>query len=153
MRYAVLVVTLALAQFCTAAPSDERGFAADGVVVAVQGEKNEARINDPQSMGDMVEVWMLRIEKWPRQGRPNFILVEYTHRDAVVKDSELDSTLWRFDLRQVPPAQGGTCMSWWTQNFMPTALGVNQKLPPPKELECFLMRNRPVALRHLKAQR
>jgi hypothetical protein len=153
MHCATLLLIIVLLGFgAKATSSDEKDFAADGVVVAVQGEKNEARMNDPNSMGEMVEVWMVRIDRWPRSEKPTFVLVEYTHRDAVVKDSELDSTEWRFDLRSAPPAKRGTCMSWWTQTFMPTALGANQKLPPPKELGCFLMQKRPVSLRRTKAQ-
>jgi hypothetical protein len=32
-----------------------------------------------------------------------FILVEYTHRDSVVKDSELDSKVWKFEMRPAAP--------------------------------------------------
>ena len=152
MQHLVLLVILLLAQFIeTAAPSDDQYFAADGVVVAVQKTKDEVRMYDPHSMGDLVEVWMVRVDKWARSEKPSFILVEYTHRDAILKDSELDSTVWTFDIRQAPPAKSGTCMSWWTQNFMATALGANQKLPPPRELRCFLMQKRPAALRNAKA--
>lgn len=110
---------------------------------------------DPHSMGDMVEVWMVRVDNWRRTEKPGFILVEYTHRDAVVKDSELDSTVWRFEIRPAPPVESRTCISWWSaeRSFVPTALGANQKLPPPKQLGCFLMQKRPVALRNAKAQR
>jgi hypothetical protein len=154
MRDMALVLVLAFYQFVgTAKSSDDTYFAADGVVVAVQKTKDEARMYDPNSMGDLVEVWMLRIEKWPRPERPNFVLVEYTHRDDIVKDSALDGTVWKFEIRPTHPAESGTCMSWWTQTFMPTALGANQKLPPPKNLACFLMKNRPVALRDAKAHR
>lgn len=152
MSYAACVVTLVLVQFvATAAPSDDAYFSADGVVVAIQGSKDDARMNDPHSMGDMVEVWMLRIDKWPRSEGPRFILVEYRHRDAVVKDRELDNTVWRFEIRAAPPEKSGTCMSWWSDTFVPTALGANQKLPPPKELGCYLMQKRPAALRQMKA--
>jgi hypothetical protein len=153
MRPSVLLVILAISQsVATASPSDDQYLAAEGVVVAVQKTRDEVRMYDPHSMGDLVEVWMVRVDKWTRSEKPTFILVEYTHRDAILKDSELDSTEWRFDIRPAPPTQSGTCMSWWTQTFMPTALGANQKLPPPKELGCFLMQKRPVALRHTKAE-
>jgi RHS repeat-associated protein len=41
-------------------------------------------------------------------------------------------------------------MSWWSagRSFVPTARGVNQQLPPSKELDCFLMQKRPVALQN-----
>ena len=123
-----------------AIPSDEKHFTADGVV-AVQKTKDEARIYDPHSMGDLVEVWMVRVDKWTRSERPTFILVEYAHRDPILKDSELDRTEWRFNIRPAPPAKSETCMSWWTRTFIPTALGANQKLPPPKELGGFLIRS------------
>jgi hypothetical protein len=153
MRHVTSLLALVLVGFgAKATPSDEKHFTADGVVVAVQKTKDEARMYDPHSMGDLVEVWMVRVDKWTRSERPTFILVEYTHRDAILKDGELDSTEWRFDIRPAPPAKSGTCMSWWTQTFIPTALGANQKLPPPRELGCFLMQKRPVALRHTKAE-
>lgn len=149
---AFLLIFVLAGLFALAVPSDDNAFSAEGVVVAVQGTKDDARMNDPHSMGDMVEVWMVRVEKWPRSERPDFILIQYTHRDAVVKDSELDSTVWRFTLRPTPPAKSATCMSWWTQTFMPTEQGAHRRLPPPKELGCFLMQERPLALRHTKVE-
>jgi len=152
MRPAVFLMALMFASLVgTASPSDEKYFAVDGVVVAVQKTKDEVRMNDPHSMGDMVEVWMVRIDNWPQHDGPAFILVQYTHRDTVVKDRELDSAIWRFKIRAAPAAESGTCMSWWTETFLPTALGSSQKLPPPKELACFLMQTRPIALREMNA--
>ncbi len=137
------------------ASSNGGSFAAEGVVVAVEKAKDEVRMAAPHSMGDMVEVWMVHVAKWARPEKPGFILVEYTHRDAVVPDSELDKKVWRFEIRQAPASESGTCMSWWPagRSFIPTALGVNQKLPPGKELGCFLMQKRPVAVREAKPQR
>ena len=154
MRSPVVLLTFVVAgSLALAAPSDNEPISADGVVVAVQKTKDEVRMYDPNSMGDLVEVWMVRIDKWTRSERPTFILVEYAHRDAILKDSELDSTEWRFDIRPAPPAKRDTCMSWWTQTFMPTALGTDQKLPPPKELGCFLMKKQPVAIGRAEAVR
>lgn len=105
MRYATFLLILVFVGFeANAIASDERDFAADGVVVAVQKTKDEARMYDLHSMGDLVEVWMVRVDKWTLSERPTFILVEYTHRDAILKDSELDSTVWRLDIR--PGASG-----------------------------------------------
>jgi hypothetical protein len=136
----------------TAAYASDESFTAEGVVVAVQKAKDDARIADPHSMGDIVEVWMVYFDKWPRTKKPRFILIEYTHHDPIVRDRELDSTVWRFEISPAPTEQSGTCMSWWTQTFVPTAMGANQKLPPPKELGCFLMQKRPIALRSGKKQ-
>jgi hypothetical protein len=153
MRSSVVLLTFLVGGLLAlAVASDDKAFSVEGVVVAVQGTKGEARINVPHSMGDMVEVWMVRVEKWPRSEKRDFVLVEYKHRDAVVRDSELDSTVWRFVIRPTPPANHGTCMSWWTQSFMPTAQSAHRRFPLPKGLGCFLMQKRPVALRHTKVE-
>jgi|SRR4051812_38135756 hypothetical protein len=154
MRYIVLI-TFALSLLGIPASWSEGSFAAEGVVVAVQKAGYDVRMADPHSMGDMVEVWMVRVDNWARTGKPALILVEYTHGDAVVKDRELDSTVWRFEIRAAPSAESGTCLSWWSaeRSFVPTALRGNQKLPPAKQLRCFLMQKRPVALRDAKAPR
>lgn len=154
MRYLVAVTFAFCLTLGASASSSDGSFAAEGVVVAVQKAKDEVRMADPHSMGDMVEVWMVHVDKWPRTEKPGFILVEYTHHDSVVKDSELDKTVWKFEIRPATPAESGTCMSWWSaeRSFEPTLLGANQKLPPPKELGCFLMQKRPVALRDAKVQ-
>jgi len=148
MRQTVAVIAIALfLAVGIPASSDDGSFSAEGVVVAVQKAKNEVRMADPQSMGDMVEVWMVRVDKWPRPDKPRFILVEYTHRDALIKDGELDSTTWKFELHKPPPDKTGTCLSWWAgeRSFVPTALGSTGKLPPPKTVPCFLMKERPVS--------
>jgi hypothetical protein len=147
MRHTAVVITLALSLAVgISASSDDGGFSAEGVVVAVQKAKDEVRMADPQSMGDVVEVWMVRVDKWPRPDKPGFVLVEYTHHDALIKDGELDSTTWKFELRKPTPDKSGTCLSWWTaeRSFVPTALGSRGKLPAPKTIPCFLMRKRPV---------
>jgi hypothetical protein len=154
MRYLVVITFALCLTLGTAAPSSDGNLVAEGTVVAVQKAKDEVRMADPQSMGDMVEVWMVHVDNWPRAEKPGFILVEYTHRDPIVKDSELDSTVWKFEIRPAPAAESGTCMSWWSaeRSFVPTALGASQKLPQAKELGCFLMRKRPVAVRAAKPQ-
>jgi hypothetical protein len=92
MRSLAVVLTFVVAgSLALAVPLDEKDFVADGVVVAVQKTEDEARMYEPHSMGDLVEVWMVRVDKWTRSERPTFILVEYTHRDAILKDSELDT--------------------------------------------------------------
>lgn len=155
MRHLVAVTFALSLTLGTTATSSDGTFATEGIVVAVQKAKGEVRMADPHSMGDMVEVWMVHVDKWPRTKKPRFILVEYTHHDPIVKDSELDNTVWRFEIRPAPPAEGGTCMSWLSAEraFEPTALGANEKLPPPKELGCFLMQNRPIALRQASGHR
>lgn len=150
MKISVLIFLIFLLD-SLAMPSDQHGFAVDGIVVAVQKDKDDARMDDPHSMGDLVEVWMLRIAKWPQSGGPRFVLVQYSHRDPIVPDRELDRTVWRFTIRPTPAAESGTCMAWWTQNFIPTKPGTRTKLPKPEELSCFLMEKRPEALRDAKA--
>ena len=147
MRHTAAVIALALSLVIEIpASSDDASVSAKGVVVAVQKAKDEVRMADPQSMGDMVEVWMVRVDKWPRSDKPGFILVEYTHHDALIKGGELDSTTWKFELRKPPPDKGGTCLSWWAaeRSFVPTAFGSRGKLPAPKAIPCFLMKKRPV---------
>ena len=141
---AVLVFICSLA-FGAPASSSEDSFLAQGKVVAVQKAKDEIRMTD-NTDADMVEVWMVRLDHWPRSRKPGIILVEYTHHDSIVKDSELDRTIWTFEIRQAPPEKSGTCLSWWAaeRSFVPTAFGRWAKLPDPKSLSCFLMTKRPV---------
>lgn len=154
MKSIAFSIVLCLALVSTAFSSDKQ-LVIEGMVVAVQKTKDEVRMVDPHAMGDMVEVWMVKVPKWPRSEKTRFILVEYTHRAPLVTDSELDSTVWKFEVRPAPAADSRTCMSWWSadQSFVPTALGVGKKLPPPKGLDCFLMQKRPIAVRALKSYR
>jgi len=133
-----------LALALSPAPKDEP-LSAEGVVVATQKAKDEVRMRD-NTDADMVEVWMVKVEHWPQSQKPGIVLVEYTHHDSVIKDSELDGTTWTFEIRQAPPEKSGTCLSWWAaeRSFVPTAFGRHQKLPDPKKLACFLMTKRPV---------
>jgi hypothetical protein len=131
-------------------PTDEP-LSAEGVVVATQKAKDEVRMRD-NTDADMVEVWMVKVEHWPQFQKPGIVLVEYTHHDSVIKDSELDGTTWTFEIRQAPPEKSGTCLSWWAaeRSFVPTAFARREKLPDPKFLSCFLMTKRPVPARQGK---
>ena len=147
MRHTAVVFTVALSLVIGMyASSSDGSFSAEGVVVSVQKAKDEVRMADPQSVGDVVEVWMVGVDKWQRPDKPGFILVEYIHHDALIKDSELDWTTWKFELRKPPPDKSRTCLSWWAaeRSFVPTALASRGKLPAPKTIPCFLMKKRPV---------
>lgn len=143
---AIFMLTSWLA-FATPAVSSDEFFLADGKVVAIQKAKDEIRMLD-NTDADLVEVWMIRVDHWPRTQKPGIILVEYTHHDSIIKDSELDRTTWKFEIRQAPPEKSGTCLSWWAadRSFVPTAFGRRGKLPDPNTLACFLMTKRPVAV-------
>jgi len=131
-------------------PKDEV-LSAKGVVVATQKAKDEIRMQD-NTDADLVEVWMVKVGHWQQSQKPGIVLVEYTHHDSVIKDSELDGTTWTFEIRQAPPEKSGTCLSWWAakRSFVPTAFGRREKLPDPKTLSCFLMTKRPVPVRQGK---
>jgi hypothetical protein len=141
---AAFMLAFWLALTTIAAPRDE-SFLAEGKVVAIQKAKDEVRMLD-NTDADLVEVWMIRVDRWPQHQKPGIVLVEYTHHDSIIKDSELDRTTWTFAIRQAPPEKSGTCLSWWAaeRSFVPTAFGRRGKLPDPKTLTCFLMTKRPV---------
>jgi hypothetical protein len=130
----------------TTALSGDESFLAQGKVVAIQKAKDEVRMLD-NTDADLVEVWMVRLEHWPRPQKPGIVLVEYTHHDSIIKDSDLDRTTWTFEFRQAPPEKSGTCLSWWAaeRSFVRTAFGRREKLPDAKTLPCFLMTKRPVS--------
>jgi hypothetical protein len=140
--------------FATPVLSSDEFFLADGKVVAIQKAKDEIRMLD-NTDADLVEVWMVRVDHWPRPQKPGIILVEYTHHDSIIKDSELDKTIWKFEIRQAPPDKSGTCLSWWAAEraFVRTAFGRHEKLPDPKTLTCFLMTKRPVVASSTPATR
>lgn len=131
--------------FTTTAVSSDESVLAEGKVVAIQKAKDEVRMLD-NTDADLVEVWMVMVEHWPGPQKPGIVLVEYTHHDSIIKDSELDKTTWRFEIREAPPEKSGTCLSWWAaeRSFVPTAFGRRGKLPDAKTLSCFLMTKRPV---------
>jgi hypothetical protein len=146
MKNTVAVFPLAFwLAFATPVLSSDEHFLADGRVVAIQKAKDEVRMLD-NTDADLVEVWMVSVDHWSRPEKPGIILVEYTHHDSIIKDSELDKTTWKFEIRQAPPEKSGTCLSWWAaeRSFVPTAFGRRGKLPDPKTLTCFLMTKRPV---------
>lgn len=148
MRNTIAALMLAFwLLFTTIAASGDESFLAEGKVVAIQKAKDEVRMLD-NTDADLVEVWMVRLEHWPRPQKPGIVLVEYTHHDSIIKDSELDRTTWTFEVRQAPPEKSGTCLSWWAaeRSFVPTAFGRRGKLPDPKSLSCFLMTKRPVPI-------
>lgn len=91
MKYATAIVILVfLFMLGTGASANDESSSTDGTVVAIQKGKHEVRMIDPDSVGDLVEVWMVRVDHWPRAQKPEFILVEYTHKRQRVGQHNLE---------------------------------------------------------------
>jgi len=150
MRYKVVALTfslwLALAMPLT--PKEEL-LSAEGVVVAIQRGEGDLRLVDPNSLGDLAEIYMMRVDRWSQPQKQKYIIVEYIHRADLISYEQFDKTLWKFDVHQASPEQSKDCLSWMARgpSFVPTAFGANVKLPDPKELPCFLMEKRPSVVR------
>lgn len=119
-------------------------FIAEGKVLGIQKGKDEIRIL-ARTDADLVEVWMLEIERWSSPEKPRVILVQYTHHDNLITQDKLDTTVWKFEFSQAPPDQSGACTIWSAAErpFAETTFGAHRKLPDPKTLTCFLMTRRP----------
>ncbi|MGB2671012.1 MAG: hypothetical protein WBH24_13455 [Candidatus Acidiferrum sp.] len=150
MRYTGVALTfslwLALAMPLT---SKEEMLSAEGVVVAIQRSEGDLRLVDPNSVGDLAEIYMMRVDRWSQPQKQKYIIVEYIHRADLISYEQFDKTLWKFDVHQASAEQSKDCLSWMARgpSFVPTAFGANVKLPDPKELRCFLMEKRPSIVR------
>lgn len=101
---------------------------------------------DPNSVGDLAEMYMMRVDHWSQPQKQKYIIVEYIHRADLISYEQFDKTVWRFEVRQASPEQSKDCFSWMARgpSFLPTAFGAKGELPNPKDLPCFLMTTRPV---------
>ena len=118
----------------------------EGVVVAIQRGKDDTRIVDPNSMGDLAEIYLVRADHWSQPHKEKYIVVEYIHRADLIGYDQFDKTLWKFEVHQASPGESKNCFSWMARgpSFLSTAFGAKVKLPDPKTLTCFLMTKRPV---------
>jgi hypothetical protein len=124
-------------------------FRAEGAVVAIQLEEGQIRQWwQPGSLGDLVEVFMVRVYQWPHKNKPRLIVIGYSHNDAVIPDKEFDSNVWRFDLREEPPSEWNACSKDWITlgHSVKTPFGAHLRLPKPETLPCYLMEKRPIAV-------
>ncbi len=148
LRQSTLAFLFLCALALPASPKDEL-ISVDGPVVAIQRGNDDTRIIDPNSIGDLAEIYMVRADHWSEPHRAKYIIIEYIHRADLIAYGEFDKTLWRFEVHQASPEEAKDCLSWMARgpSFLPTAFGANVKLPDPKELPCFLMEKRPSVVR------
>ncbi len=147
MSYRIPVLAILLWQvFVVPVIAKEETIPAAGVVVAIQRGKSDTRIIDPSSLGDLAEIYMVRLDHWSQPRKVKYIIVEYIHRGDLISYEQFDKTQWRFDLQQASPEESNGCLSWMARgpSFLPTAFGVRLKLPDPKTLTCFLTTKRPI---------
>jgi len=123
-----------------------------GVVVAILKAKEGVRVIDPNSMGDLAEVYMVRVDSAPSGNEQKYILVEYNHRDGLIPYSQFDTFHWSLDVRQATLSQGNPCLDWLRPglSFASTRMGRRSKLPDPRTLICYLTTKRPVPFRRAK---
>ncbi|MGB6899223.1 MAG: hypothetical protein WBE12_11560, partial [Candidatus Acidiferrum sp.] len=85
MRYTGVALTfslwLALAMPLT---SKEEMLSAEGVVVAIQRSEGDLRLVDPNSVGDLAEIYMMRVDRWSQPQKQKYIIVEYIHRADLI---------------------------------------------------------------------
>jgi hypothetical protein len=151
MRYRIPALTFLLWQFF-ALPALPKGepISAEGPVVAIQRSKDDTRVVDPSSLGDLAEIYMVRFDRWSQPRKEKYIIIEYVHRADLISYDQFDKTLWNIELQQATSEESKECFTWMTRgpSFVPTAFGAKAELPNPKALPCFLMTKRPVPVSH-----
>jgi hypothetical protein len=145
-RLVIILVTIASVRSITAQSAH---FSAEGVVVATQEEDGASKLWDPNSMGDLAEVFMVRVDNWQQKSKPQLIMIGYTHRGRPMDYKQFDNAVWRFQLREPLLNQLGACSKAWVSlgHTVKTSFGANTQLPKPESLPCFLMEERPLAIR------
>ncbi|HVN81352.1 MAG TPA: hypothetical protein VMW38_20345 [Terriglobia bacterium] len=120
----------------------------EGPVIAIQKGKDDTRIVDPNSMGDLAEIYMVRADHWSQPRKEKYIIVEYIHRADLIAYDQFDKTAWKFQFHQESPEETKDCLSWVARgpSFLPTAFGAKEVLPNPKRLPCFLTTKPPTPL-------
>jgi hypothetical protein len=113
-------------------------FFAEGVVVAIQEEEGGSNLWDPNSMGDRVQVFIVRTDKWPQDSKVRLITIGYSHHDRPIALKQFDNTVWRFELHGPGPTHSDACSEMWVTlgRSVKTAFGTHLKLPKPETLPC-----------------
>ena len=144
-KYSPLAVLL-LCVFALPTVPKEDLISVDGPVLAIQRDKDDTRVIDPNSMGDLAEIFMVRADRWSEPRKEKYIIVEYIHRANLISYGEFDQTLWTFEVHQASSEESKDCHSWMARgpSFIPTAFGAKERLPKPETLPCFLTTKRPV---------
>ena len=147
MRYKILALSFLLWQLCAlqALPKEEL-ISVEGPVVAIQRSKDDTRVVDPNSLADLAEIYLVRVDHWSQPHKEKYIIIEYVHRGDLIGYDQFDKTRWKFQVHQASAEESKDCLSWMArgQSFLPTAFGAEEQLPNPKGLPCFLMTKRPV---------
>jgi hypothetical protein len=148
-----MIVVFSLGCAMPSTPKNDSLFL-QGVVVAIQRGKTDARLLEPESFADLAEIYMVRADHWSSPIRKEkYILVQYLHHTGLIEYAQFDNTRWIFELHHPSPETNKECLSWVAREaaekltFMPTALGAKAKLPEPQMLPCFLMTERPSVAR------
>ncbi len=147
-RYSALTLLVLYVFAASAVPRDEP-ISLEGPVIAIQRGKDDTRIMDPNSMGDLAEIYMVRADHWSQPRKEKYIIVEYIHRADLISYDQFDKTRWKFELEQPSPKANKDCHTWMARSkfsFVPTTFGAKSELPNPEALPCFLTRKRPVAV-------
>lgn len=154
MRTAFLIgviVALVCASRCS---SKNDSLLVQGVVVAIERGKTDARLVEPESFADLAEIYMVRADRWSTPSRKEkYILVEYVHHTGLIEYQQFDEMRWNLVLHPQSAETNQECLSWVARGsseeatFVPTAFGAKTKLPDPRTLSCFLVTERPSASR------
>ena len=144
---------LSLLFICTiyASTGMER-YVAEGVIVAILRVEKDTRITvPPGSLADLAEYYMVRIDRWSPLQKDKYILVEFSHQGRNIPYGQFDKFIWRIILPEFQE-NDRHCFVWSAKGvvFKPTAFGINGKLPDPKNLKCFSIKNRPVKIGRIK---
>jgi hypothetical protein len=148
-KFLVLALVISLLLVYVSSAQTDHLLWAKGVVVAIQGGKTDARIIVPGSLGDLAEIYMVRVDRWSTPRKENYVLFEYVHHTGLISYDQFDKRHWKFELNQYSPEQDRDCRSWMPREgaFHPTTFGASSNLPDPKTLTCFLLNKRPSAVR------
>lgn len=126
-----------------------------GVVVAILGANEGVRVIDPNSIGDLAEVYMVRVDSTSLLHEQKYMLVEYIHHKRPIPYSQFDAFSWSFDARHTASGQGNACLDWLRPglSFVPTRLGRHTTLPDPRTLSCYVTTKRPVPFPRVRQSR
>jgi hypothetical protein len=144
MRMRSFIVSSVLSSLsCLLAGAAEPVVSFEGVIVATQRSQTGLRLQEPHSIGDGSELWIVRTESWPKLKGGRLILAEYTYTGPAIDDQELEKGIWRFELRPAADTKHG-CVGWAGRDFIRTSQAGSMRVPPARDLPCFVIVKRPV---------
>lgn len=165
MKLSMITLTLLLlvGSRTVAAQSEPEQFIGEGTIVAFQKYDRYPQKPHQRGMGNFVEEWIVRINRWESGTKPlGYFLVTYDQVSVhALSDDDMSQPKWRFTFRDpifheadycagsAPvPSKDGTFVQRPArmEDFQRTKPGISDPIPPLKDLPCLIANVPPTSL-------